>query len=170
MGKPSSNSQNNSETSSSINSISSKISGIATNEILETTPKLSLKLRPKALIPSDQHSNHSMIQNNNRDNRATDGHASSYQPLSQADNNHTISYNKKDISPHHNSDASRIPLPMTEIEPSWSRDSKTNPNEKNLPPEREKPIVDGPIKQKGLDNLGIYSSKVIVTHQLQMYI
>ena len=160
MGKPSSNSQNNSDTSSSINSISSKMSGIATNEILETTPKLSLKLRPKALIPSDQHSNHSMMQNNNR---ATDGYTSSYQPLSQADNNHTISYNKKDISPHHNSDASRIPLPMTEIEPSWSRDSKTNPNEKKLPPEREKPIVDAAMKQKVIDNLGIYSSKIIVT-------
>ena len=167
MGKPSSNSQNNSETSSSINSISSKMSGIATNEMLESTPKLSLKLRPKALIPSDQHSNHSMIQNNNR---ATDGYTSSYQPLSQADNNHTISYNKKDISPHHNPDASRIPLPMTEIEPSWSRDSKTNPNEKKLPPEREKPIVDAPIKQKVLDNLGIYSLKLFVTHQLQINI
>ena len=59
---------------------------------------------------------------------------------------------------------------MTEIEPSWSRDSKTNPNEKKLPPEREKPMVDAPIKQKVLDNLGIYSLKLFVTHQLQINI
>ena len=153
MGKPSSNSQNSPQNSSSINSISSKMSGMATGEILETTPKLSLKLRPKAIIASDQNSNHAIIQN---DKRETDVYPSSNQPKSHADNNHTISYNGKDLSPsHQNSDASRIPLPMTEIEPSWSRDSKTNTNEKKIPPAREKPTADASIKQKGIDNLGI---------------
>ena len=72
------------------------MSGLATCEILETTPKLSLKLRPKVLIHSEQNSHHLSLQNNNKDKRTTEGFANSNQYSAQADSNHTISHNNKD--------------------------------------------------------------------------
>ena len=159
MGKPSSNNQNNSDTPSSINSISSKMSGLGTCEILETTPKLSLKLRPKALIHSEQNSHQLYLQNNNQDKRTSEGFANSNQYQTLADNNHTISHNNKDFSPSHNNDASRIPLPVTEIEPSWSRDSNINPKEKKIAPVRGKPVTDATVKHKELEHLGIQGFK-----------
>ena len=158
MGKPSSNNQNNSETP--INSISSKMSGIAsTDQFAETTPKLSLKLRPKALGVTDQ--NHSMIQNNYGDNRTSEGYSTSNQHIPITNNSHTISQNNKELSPsHQNSDQSRIPLPMTEIEPSWSRDSNINPKgKKGANYGRGKHVSDVPVKQKQMDHLGINKVK-----------
>ena len=160
MGKPSSNNQNNSETP--INSISSKMSGIAsTDQFAETTPKLSLKLRPKALGATDQNSQHSMIQNNYGDNRALEGYSSSNQHIPITNNSHTISQNNKELSPtHQNSDLSRIPLPMTEIEPSWSRDSNINSKgKKGANYVRGKHVSDVPVKQRQMEHLGINDIK-----------
>ena len=131
------------------------MSGLATCEILETTPKLSLKLRPKALIHSEQNSHHMSLQNNNKDKRTTEGFTNSNHYSTQADNNHTISHNNKDFSPSHHNDASRIPLPMTEIEPSWSRDSNINPKGKKISPAKGKTVTDAPVKHKDLEHLGI---------------
>ena len=154
MGKPSSNNQNNSETP--INSISSKMPGIASDQFAETTPKLSLKLRPKALGASDQNPHPSMIQSNYGDSRASEGYSNSNQHIPITNNSHTISQNNKELSPtHQNSDLSRIPLPMTEIEPSWSRDSNINPKGKKMSPVKGKPVTDAPVKHKDLEHLGI---------------
>ena len=105
------------ETPSSINSLSSKMSGLANGDILDATPKLSLNLRPKG-IQSEQQRH--LI---NKDNNATEAYNGSI----TSDNNYTIN---NDFSPSHQTDTSRIPLPMTEIEPSWSRDSYINTKEK----------------------------------------
>ena len=141
MGKPSSNSQNNSDTPSSINSISSKMQGLATCEILETTPKLSLNLRPKALLQSEQHDQSSF-------QVTKDNGPSQYSTY--ADNLHTISNNNKDVSPSHHNDVSRIPLPITEIEPHYSRDSYISPKGK------KKSVTKGHAsnKNKERENLG----------------
>ena len=128
MGKPSSNSQNNSDTPSSINSISSKLSGLATCEILETTPKLSLNLRP-----NNGPNSHSIL----------------------PDKNYTIiNHNGKDFSPSHQGDASRIPLPMTEIEPHYSRDSYISPKGKKKSPGKGKQATDSFYKNKEKEHLG----------------
>ena len=159
MGKPSSNNQNNSETP--INSISSKMSGmVSSDHLAETTPKLSLKLRPKALGgASDQ--NHSMIQNSYGDNRTSEEYSISNQHIPVHNNSHTISQNHKELSPtHQNSDQSRIPLPMTEIEPSWSRDSNINSKgKKGANYVRGKHASNVPVKQKQMEHLGINSVK-----------
>ena len=119
MGKPSSNGQNPSDTPGSINSISSKISGLATCENLDATPKLSLNLRPKALLQTDSHQNQHLheLTSNSEDKF----------PHAYSDNNNQ---GYKDISPSHQNDVSRIPLPMTEIEPHYSRDSYISPKGK----------------------------------------
>ena len=130
MGKPSSNSQNNSDTPSSINSISSKLSGLATSEIHETTPKLSLNLRPKALIQSEQQHHQSSF-HINKGNTMSEAYNGPNSHSMLLDNNYaTINHNGKDFSPSHQGEASRIPLPMTEIEPHYSRDSYISPKAK----------------------------------------
>ena len=135
--------------------------GIASDQFVETTPKLSLKLRPKALGASDQNPHPSMIQSNYGDSRASEGYSNSNQHIPITNNSHTISQNNKELSPtHQNSDLSRIPLPMTEIEPSWSRDSNINPKgKKGTNYVRGKHVSDVPVKQKQMDHLGINNVK-----------
>ena len=130
MGKPSSNSQTNSDTSSLINSISSKTAGLATSEILDTSTKLALNLRPKALLQSEQQnqSSYQINKNISTTDAVINNGPNPYSTLS--DNKYTIIYNNKDVSPSHQYDTSRIPLPMTEIEPHYSRDSYITPKEK----------------------------------------
>ena len=117
------------ETPSSINSLSSKMSGLANGDILDATPKLSLNLRPKGIQSEQQR------QLINKDNNATEAYNGSI----TSDNNHTIN---NDFSPSHQTDTSRIPLPMTEIEPSWSRDSYINTKEKKKTNAKGKHSVD----------------------------
>ena len=143
MGKPSSNNANSMETPSSINSLSSKMSGLANGDILDATPKLSLNLRPKG-IQSEQQRH--LI---NKDNNATEAYHGPNMYSITSDNNYTINnHNGKDFSPSHQNDTSRIPLPMTEIEPSWSRDSYINTKEKKKTNAKGKHAVDTGNKQK----------------------
>ena len=138
MGKPSSNGQNNSETPGSINSISSKMSGLATCENLDVTPKLSLNLRPKALLQGDPHQNqhlHELTSN------SEEKYSHTY-----SDSNFTNNQGCKDTSPSHQNDISRIPLPMTEIEPHYSRDSYISPKGKKKSYGRLKHPVDNKTK------------------------
>ena len=154
MGKPSSNSQNNSDTPSSINSISSKISGLANCEIHETTPKLSLNLRPKALIQSEQQHHQSSFRIN-QDNTISEAYNGQNPHSILQDNNYaTINHNGKDFSPSHHGDASRIPLPMTEIEPHYSRDSYISPKGKKKSVGKGKQSIDSFYKNKEKEPLG----------------
>ena len=80
------------------------------------------------------------------------------------DNNYaTINHNTKDFSPSHQSDASRIPLPMTEIEPHYSRDSYISPKGKKKSLAKGKQATDSFYKNKekeDLGNIGLTSKKL----------
>ena len=138
MGKPSSNGQNNSETPGSINSISSKMSGLAACENLDVTPKLSLNLRPKALLQGDPHQNQHLHEHTSN---SEDKYSHTY-----SDSNFTNNQGCKDTSPSHQNDISRIPLPMTEIEPHYSRDNYISPKGKKKSHGRLKHPVDNKTK------------------------
>ena len=145
MGKPSSNGQNNSETPGSINSISSKMSGLATCENLDVTPKLSLNLRPNS---------------NFTNNQVCKDTSPSHQNLYSFTNNQAC----KDTSPSHQNDISRIPLPMTEIEPHYSRDSYVSPKGKKKSYGRLKHPVDN--KTKDMEYTGNELEYALITFQV----
>ena len=71
------------------------------------------------------------------------------------DNNYaTINHNGKDFSPSHQGEASRIPLPMTEIEPHYSRDSYISPKAKKKNLGKGKQATDSFYKNKEKEHLG----------------
>ena len=151
MGKPSSNSQTLSDTPtrSLINSISSKTAGLATSEIPDTSTKLSLNLRPKAHLQSEHQYSRQINQNvSTTDDVLTKNGINPYTTL--LDNQYTNGYNNKDLSPSHQYDTSRIPLPITEIEPHYSSDSYVSARGKkrNIQKGKHGNATDK-IKQKG---------------------